>query len=72
MVDKQIIRSYFLENYGIEIKIHGGKYPRLYFNKPNAKKLVEIIKPYIIPSMQYKLRYFLQTNPTEKSGEDIV
>lgn len=72
MVDNQIIRSYFLENYGIEIKIHGGKYPRLYFNKPNAKKLVEIIKPYIIPSMQYKLRYFLQTNPTEKSGEDIV
>jgi recombination protein RecA len=70
--ENQIIRDYFLENLGIEIKIHGGKYPRLYFNKPNAIKLIQIIRPYIIPSMQYKLRYFLQTNPTEKSVEDIV
>lgn len=70
--ENQIIKDYFLENLGIDIKIHGGKYPRLYFNKPNAIKLIQIIKPYIIPSMEYKLRYFLQTNPTEKSVEDIV
>jgi len=70
--DNQIIRSYFLDKLGIETRIHGGNYPKIYFNKPNAKKLIEIIKPYIIPSMEYKLRYFLQTNPAEKSVEDIV
>jgi len=70
--DCQIVKSYFKDNLGIDTKVHGGNYPKLYFNKPNASKLIEIIKPYIIPSMQYKLRYFLQTNPTEKSGEDIV
>jgi len=70
--ENQIIKNYFLENLGIDIGIHGGKYPRLYFNKPNAIKLIQIMKPYIIPSMEYKLRYFLQTNPAEKSAEDIV
>lgn len=70
--ENQIIKDYFLENLGIDIKIHGGKYPRLYFNRPNAIKLIQMIRPYIIPSMEYKLRYFLQTNPTENSVEDIV
>lgn len=71
--DNQMIRSYFLDKWGIETRVHGGKYPRLYFNRPNAKKLIEIIKPYIIPSMAYKLRYFLQTIPIQqKLVEDIV
>jgi recombination protein RecA len=70
--ENQIIKDYFLDNFGIEIRVHGGRYPRLYFNKPNAIKLIQIIRPYIIPSMEYKLRYFLQTNPAEKSVEDIV
>ena len=30
---------------------------RMYFNKENTKKLIEIIRPYIIPSMMYKIGF---------------
>jgi len=63
--DNQKIKDYFRVKWGIETRIHGGKYPRLYFNKPNAKKLIELISSYIIPSMRYKLRFFLQTIPIQ-------
>jgi recombination protein RecA len=71
--DNEIAQEYFQEELGIRVLIHGGQYPRLYFNKPNSIKLVEIIKPYIIPTLQYKLRFFLQTNPIRSDTvEDIV
>lgn len=71
--DNQLIKDYFLERWGIETRVHSPKYPRIYFNKPNAKKLIEIIEPHIVPSMKYKLRYFLQTTPIQRNlVEDIV
>ncbi len=71
--ENENIKQYFQENWGIETRIHSPKYPRVYFNRPNAKKLVSIISPYFIPSMLYKLRYFLQTNPIQRNlVEDIV
>lgn len=66
------MKDYFQEKFGIRVLVHGGKYPRLYFNKPNALKFIEIIYPHIIPSMMYKLRYFYKPSLSEKSVEDIV
>lgn len=63
-LDHKIMQEYFQEKWGIRVLIHGlGKQPRLYFNKPNAIKFIEIIKPHIIPSMMYKLRYFIENAP---------
>jgi hypothetical protein len=73
--DNEIIQKWFNEEYGIDVLIHQRKkHPHLYFNKPNAIKLIEIIRPHIIPSMQYKLRYFTQNipYPSETKVEDIV
>jgi len=71
--DNEIIQRYFQEELDIRVLIHGGKYPCLYFNKPNSIKFIKIIKKHIIPSMSYKLRYFLQTNPIRNNTvEDIV
>lgn len=73
--DHEIIKNYFMEKWGIETLIHCRKgQPRLYFNRPNGQKLVDLISPYVIPSMQYKLRYYAQNIPytSEKKLEDIV
>lgn len=61
--ENNLIKDYFREVWEIETRVHGGKSFHIYFNKPNSLKFIEIIKTYIIPSMRYKLRYFLQTNP---------
>lgn len=45
------------ENYGLSpnILVKKEKYPCLYFNTDQTKRLFTLIKPYIIPSLQYKL-----------------
>ena len=72
-----IMQQYFKECWGIETRVHSRKikqYPKtyynLYFNKPNSLKLIAIIKPYIIPCMFYKIKYFLQPSsyPENNSG----
>lgn len=44
-------------NYGLipKIKIKKKKYPVLSFDVRQTQQLIEIVKPYIIPSMQYKI-----------------
>lgn len=72
--ENRIIQDYFKENHGIETRIHrDSKYFKMYFNRPNSLKLIQIIKPHLIPSMMYKIRHFLQTSPIRQvSVEDIV
>lgn len=50
-----MIKNHFKSKWGIETKISNNDYPRLSFDKNNTNKLKELIKPYIIPAMQYKL-----------------
>jgi len=68
------MQKYFQEKWDIEVRIHCRKNrPQVYFNKPNSLKFIEIIKPHIISSMLYKIRYFLQTSSTvDNTAEDIV
>lgn len=71
--ENDLIVSYFSEVWGINVRIHNRKkYPVLYFNKPNAVKFIKIIRPYILPCMEYKIRYFHKPGQSEKSVEDIV
>lgn len=44
-------------NFGLDptIKIKKGKYPTYYFNVPQTTKLIKIISPYIVPSLEYKV-----------------
>ena len=59
--DNQIIKDYFKEEWDIETRIHHSRgFPRIYFNKPNSKKFINIVKKHLIPEMLYKIRYFSQ------------
>ncbi len=51
------IQKVLSEKFGIETKLHKqkGKYLRLYILSKSAKKFKEIVSPYIIPSLAYKL-----------------
>lgn len=52
-----LIKSYLKEALGIEAKVHRtkGKYWKIYMNGTQGRKFAEIIAPYVIPSMEYKL-----------------
>lgn len=51
-----IIQKYFKEVWDIDIRINKSKNAfRIIMNATNAKKFINIIEPYIIPSMQYKI-----------------
>lgn len=55
-----------LSRFGIESSINRDKiYYRVRVKKSSVRKLVEVINPYIIPSMKYKLSY----NPVETYSE---
>lgn len=51
------LRSALESNFSLKptILVKKQKYRCLYFNVDEAKKLISLIKPYIIPSLQYKL-----------------
>jgi recombination protein RecA len=62
--ENKIIIDYFSSQWNIKCsieKVYGSRngektnYIRLQFNAEGARKLVEIIRPHVIPSMQYKL-----------------
>ena len=55
--ENQIIVDFFKEKYDIEFNIVKSKQSyRLRLNTTNCKKLAELIKPYIIESMSYKIQ----------------
>lgn len=59
--DNKLIIDFFKANYDIEFKlqaktkIKGKQYYSLRTNAGNANKFIELVKPYIVPSMQYKI-----------------
>lgn len=57
--DEEIMRllAVLEVNFGLKpnILIKKSKYPCLYFNVAKTQKLISLIRPYIVPSMEYKL-----------------
>ena len=54
--EAEIIQKWFMEKYNIRFRVakNKGKF-RLACNTANTKRFIKIVKPYIIPSMQYKI-----------------
>lgn len=54
-----LLKEYFLSKWGIEFKLYNIRKDqyRLAANTANSKKLVSLVRPYIIPSMQYKISH---------------
>jgi len=61
----EMIKGFMAEKWDIKPIIRNTDYPRLSFNKTNSVKLKELIQDYIIPSMQYKLK-FRKYDPEER------
>lgn len=59
-VEHDIIIKWFKTNYGIEFKKNKNKNSyRLRIGKKEARKFAKIVKPYILPMFEYKLRHLL-------------
>lgn len=72
--EHDIIVKYFREKWGINFYKFYSKSRKRYCiraNKQAAIKFIQLIKPYVIPSMQYKIDIKLQECETP-NGEDIV
>lgn len=72
-----VIQEYFLNTHGIYFSIHKNKKSTccLCANTKASKVFVELIRPYIIESMLYKLRHVpveISQEHTAPIGEDIV
>ncbi len=68
--EHHIIKDYFKVVWGIDVNIHKSKKShKLAINATNAKIFIEIIKPHVVPCMQYKID--LQYNVTVPSGDMI-
>lgn len=76
--DHLIIQKYFMKVWNIETKIHKNKNKfRIVMNTTNTKIFIEIIKPYIINCLKYKIEYNLgqiipATQSIYKLDDDIV
>lgn len=57
MDENRLIQTWFQDRWGIECKVGkiSGGYPVLTFYADNFSKLSDLIKPHLLPSMQYKL-----------------
>lgn len=54
--EQNVLCQILKNNFGIDSSIHRkGKYWNIYIPQSSSKKFVEIVKPYIIPSMKYKI-----------------
>lgn len=54
--ENQILQSVLLKNFGIQTSLHKDKdYVRLYIGINYIKKFSEMVNPFILPSMKYKL-----------------
>lgn len=53
--EQEMIVNYFRETWSIETRVVGKKYRRVLFPVKSAPLLFELIEPYIIPSMRYKI-----------------
>lgn len=56
LLEQNLLQQCLQTNFGIKTKIHKkGKYWNIYIPNCHAEKFVDLIKPYIIPQMQYKI-----------------
>lgn len=54
--ENQMLVNMIYEKFGIRFRVfRNGKYYRLQIGAIEANKFIEIVKPYIIPTMQYKI-----------------
>lgn len=54
--EQKLLQNVLSENFSIETKIHKkGKYWNLYVPVRESKRFIEIIKPYILPKLNYKI-----------------
>lgn len=54
--EQKLLQKVFSKNFSIETKIHKkGKYWNIYVPERESKKFATIIKPYIIPTLTYKI-----------------
>lgn len=76
--ENQIICDFFREKYGINFYPYHKERKHNWIiraNKQAAIKFIDLIRPYIIPEMAYKIEYKtgnLHENETSKQDEDIV
>ena len=73
--EHDIIVKYFKNKWGINFyKFHSNRRDAycIRANKEAALKFIELIKPYVIPSMQYKISLNLQKCEASDKDEDIV
>ena len=79
--ENQIIINFFKKKWDIEWKLEKEKsFYRLRCNTTEFRKFVEIIKPYVVPSMMYKIDIKVGQQLNHKTypqtdnavGEDIV
>lgn len=65
--EELIIQKYFKEKWHLDCALNKnhGRY-RIRFNNNNFIKLVNIIKPYILPSLQYKINLQIRCNDPTK------
>ena len=56
MSEQKLLQSMLERNFHIPTKLHKkGKYWNIYIPQTSARRFVEIVKPYILPSMAYKI-----------------
>lgn len=76
--EAKLIQEYFQTTHGIDFKVYkrNSGLCEICTNTTGSKKFVELIRPYVIESMKYKIRHVPETLyvhecPTPAMGEDI-
>lgn len=72
MEENRIIQGYFHEAWKINIAINCGRYPYVAMDTENAKKFIELIRPFIHPTMEYKINPLLHRAEHWVTNDDIV
>lgn len=75
--ENEILQHIIYVNFNIRCKVceynrRGKKYNYLSFNKKNSIKLCNLIEPYIIDSMKYKIPFPNDCTPSTNNGNDTV
>lgn len=64
----EVVQRWFLERHGIAVKLsqtHPGQWS-IRMNTEASRKFVAVVKPYIVPSMQYKISHVSDLNSHER------
>lgn len=72
MEENKIIKEYFNEAWKLDVAINHGRYPYVAMDTENAKKFIELIRPFIHESMQYKINPLLHRAEHWATNDDIV